>query len=89
MRTPCFNDLPLAIKADLVNDLGILVLSIEYYDYRIDLFSIDGIYVEQYGNIEARQIEKITLAAYRDLDKYLSRIMIASLKKDLQNRGAR
>lgn len=87
MHPPCFNDLPLSMKADLVNDMGIRVLSIEHYDYRIDLFSIEGVYVEQYENIDMRQIEKITLASHRDLDKYLSRIMITSLKKGLQNRG--
>jgi hypothetical protein len=85
MKTPCFNDLPLALKADLIHDLGRLVLSIEHYDYRIDLYDIDGLLVEQYENIDKRLIEKITLATYHDLDKYLSRIVIGSLKKGLKD----
>lgn len=85
MITSCFNDLPLALKADLINDFGKLVLSIEHYDYRVDLISLEGIFIEQYENIETRKIEKITLATYHDLDKYLSRIVIGSLKKRLKN----
>ena len=85
MKTPGFNNLPLALKADLIHDLGRLVLSIEHYDYRIDLYAIDGLLVEQYENIDTRQIEKITMASYHDLDKYLSRIVIGSLKKGLKD----
>lgn len=85
MITSCFNDLPLALKADLINDFGRLVLSIEHYDYRVDLISLEGIFIEQYENIDNRKIEKITLASYHDLDKYLSRIVIGSLKKRLKN----
>ena len=85
MKTPGFNNLPLALKADLIHDQGRLVLSIEHYDYRIDLYAIDGLFVEQYENIETRQIEKITMASYHDLDKYLSRIVIGSLKKGLKD----
>ena len=85
MKTPGFNNLPLALKADLIHDLGRLVLSIEHYDYRVDLYAIDGLLVEQYENIDTRQIEKITTASYHDLDKYLSRIVIGSLKKGLKD----
>ena len=85
MQTRSFEDLPLALKADLIHGFGRLVLSIEHYDHRIDLFSLDGIFIEQYENIDTRQIERISVATYRDLDKYLSRIIIGSLKKGLKN----
>ena len=84
MKIPGFNDLPLALKADLLHDLGRLVASIEHYDHRIDLYSMGPLFIEQWENIDTNRVEKIVQAGYRDLDKYLSRIVIADLAKTRQ-----
>jgi hypothetical protein len=80
MKAERFNELSLVDKAWLVAEFGDLLLSMEHYDHRVHLFSLNSHFVEMYQNIETRQIEKITIANSKDLDKYLSRIVIGSLK---------
>lgn len=80
MKAARFNELTLVDKAWLVSGFGDLLVSIEYYDYRIFLFSLNSHFIEMFQNIDSRQIEKISVASYKDLDKYLSRILIGSLK---------
>jgi hypothetical protein len=80
MKAARFNELTLVDKAWLVSEFGDLLVSIEYYDYRIFLFSLNSHFVEMHQNIDSTQIEKICIASYKDLDKYLSRILIGSLK---------
>jgi hypothetical protein len=84
MKKNCFNDLSLELKSKIVEEFAIPLLSIEYYDYRLDLFALNAMLIERFENIDSRQVEKISQAAYRDLDKYLSRIVIGNLKKHLQ-----
>jgi hypothetical protein len=74
-----FNELSLNNKILLLEDTGIELISIEHYDHRIYLYSFDSFFVEIYVNIETRQVEKILVAKYGDLDKYLSRIIIESI----------
>jgi hypothetical protein len=76
-----FDDLSLADKAFLINEFAHPLVSIEYYDYRIHLFSLNNHFVELFQNVGTRQIHKISIASYSDLDKYLSRILIGSFKK--------
>lgn len=80
MKAARFNELTLVDKAWLVSEFGDLLVSIEYYDYRIFLFSLNSHLIEMFQNIDSRQIETICVASYKDLDKYLSRILIGSLK---------
>ncbi len=84
MKTNCFNDLSLELKGKIIDEFATALLSIEYYDYRIDLFALNAILIERYQRIESGEIEKIHEAEYRDLDKYLSRIVIGNLKKHLE-----
>jgi len=86
MKTSCFNDLSLTLKRKIIREFATPVVSIEYYDHRIDLFSLHTSLIECYQNISTGMIEKISEASYRDLDKYLSRIMIGNLKLNLKKR---
>jgi len=83
MKKPCFNDLSPALKSKIIDEFATPLLSIEYYDHRIDLFELNSMLIERYENIDSLEIEKIHQADYRDLDKYLSRIAIGNLKKHL------
>ncbi len=83
MKRNCFNDLSLELKGKIVDEFASALLSIEYYDYRIDLFALNSIFIERYQHIESGNVEKIREAEYRDLDKYLSRIVIGNLKRHL------
>ncbi|MGC1242898.1 MAG: hypothetical protein WA874_15015 [Chryseosolibacter sp.] len=80
MKPARFNELTLVDKAWLVSEFGALLLSIEYYDHRIHLFSLNSHFIEMYQNLETRQIDRISVASYKDIDKYLPRIIIGSLK---------
>ncbi|MBT1703905.1 hypothetical protein [Chryseosolibacter indicus] len=80
MRQVRFNELPITDKALLVAEFGHFLNSIEFYDYRIHLYSLNSHFIEVYYNILTRQVEKIALADYSDLDKYLSRIVLSSLR---------
>jgi hypothetical protein len=81
MRQVKFNELPLTDKALLVSEFGMFLESIEYYDYRIHLYSLNANFIEIYYNILSRQIERIILIDYQGLDKYLSRILMPNLRK--------
>lgn len=61
-------------------EFGKYLESIEFYDYWIHLYALNGNFIEIYYNIHTRQIEKIAMVDYPDLDKYLSRIVIQNVK---------
>ena len=78
-----FAALSLELKASIIEEFASPLISIEYYDHRIDLFSLNTLLIERHRNIDSGQIEKITEATYHELDKYLSRIVIGKLKEHL------
>lgn len=84
MKAGRFNDLALPDKAWLVYEFGNLLYTMEYYDHRIHLYELNSNYVELYYNIATRQIDNIAVANYKSLDKYLSRIVIGTLKKQIK-----
>ena len=63
-------------KILLVDDLATLVSSIEYYDHRIHLYSLNSLFIEAYHNIDTCELEKICIAEYSQLDRHLSRITL-------------
>ncbi|MFZ6010666.1 MAG: hypothetical protein ACOYXT_09985 [Bacteroidota bacterium] len=80
MSQVSFNGLPLTDKALIVSEFGCYLESVEFYDYRIHLFSLNSHFIEVFHNVLTRQIERISLADYSDLDKYLSRIVIPNMR---------
>lgn len=73
------------MRAKVIHEFGKPVLSIEYYDHRINLFVLNNTFIEHYQNLETGRVDKIIEAGYDDLDKYLSRIVIGSLKTKLKD----
>ena len=76
MKTKSFNELSMRDKALLLDDMASLVCSIEHYDHRIYLYTLNSMFIEAYYNLDNGLIEKITTASYSDLDKFLSRITL-------------
>jgi hypothetical protein len=76
-----FNELSLTDKALIMAEFGDYLESIEYYDYWIHLYSLQNQFVEIYYNCRSRQIEKMLMLEYKDLDKYLNRIVIDKVIK--------
>ncbi len=54
-----FFELPLAQKIQILYREGTFVVSIRYYGYKINLYMIDGHYVEAFYNHKFDRIEKI------------------------------
>lgn len=77
MRQTGFNELKLNDKILLIEDLGVELCSIEFYDHRIYLYAFDSLLIEVFKNIETRKVENITVANYGDLDKFITRITLA------------
>jgi hypothetical protein len=78
-----FNELTMKDKLVIVEDFATELCSIEFYDHRIYLYAINDLMIEAYHNIETREVERIVIAEYRDLDKFLPWITLSSslLKK--------
>jgi hypothetical protein len=76
MREIHFNDLSMHDKTLLVTDFATELCSIEFYDHRIYLYSLNSLFIEAYHNIETREIERIAVAKYSDLDKFISRVRL-------------
>jgi hypothetical protein len=79
MRQVPFNELSMKHKVVLIEDFSEELASIEFYEHRIKLFALDSLFIEAYQNIETKEIDRITLAEYGDLDKYLPWITLSSL----------
>lgn len=84
MARNTFDNLPLSEKAILIDEYGVHLTSIEYYDYRIDLFAMHSLLIERYQKIETDEVESIHTCHYRDLDKYASQIVIGKLRQELK-----
>lgn len=69
-------------RAWLIYEFGEFLMSIEHYDYRINLYLLNGQFIEQLQNIDTRQVERIQVASYNGLDKYLSHIVLENLKEN-------
>jgi hypothetical protein len=63
-------------KLLLIEDLATELCSIEYYDHRVYLYSLDSFFIEVYQNIENKRIDRITMAGSGDLDKFIAQITL-------------
>jgi len=76
-----FNAMSMNHKRIIVEDYATELCSIEHYDHRIYLYAINDLMIEAYHNIATKEIEKIAVADYKDLDKFLPWITMSSLLK--------
>lgn len=80
MKQVKFNELTLTDKALLLAEFGSYLDSIEFYDYWLHLYSLNSQLIEVWYNIHSKQIEKIDLISYKDLDRYTSKIVMFNFK---------
>jgi hypothetical protein len=81
MRQVRFNELSIVDKAMLIAEFGNFLRSTDFYNYRVHLYALNENFIEVYYNVETRQVERITLAMYEHLDKYMSAIILPSIRK--------
>jgi hypothetical protein len=81
MAVQSFDNLKISDKILLIEDMGELVFSLEFYEHRIYLYSFNTMFIEAYKNLETEKFEKIHSINLADLDKYLSQITLGNLLK--------
>lgn len=79
MNVQAFDNLKTEDKILLLEDMGELVFSMEFYEHRIYLFSFNTMFIEVYRNLESGKIESINSITLDDLDKFLSQITLGNL----------
>lgn len=79
MSVEAFDRLKTSDKILLIEDMGDLVLSMEFYDHRIFLFSFNTMFVEAHKNLDTGEIEVINSVSLSDLDKFLAQITLGNL----------
>lgn len=62
--------------ASRIFNYGQFIESIEYYNRRVNLYSIDSDFYEVYYNQDSSEIEKINQVTEHDLNKYVNRIKL-------------
>ena len=82
MNVEAFDRLQTSDKILLIEDMGELVFSMEFYEHRIYLFSFNSMFVEAYRNLESGEIESINSITLADLDKFLSQITLGNLVRE-------
>ncbi|HEY0654421.1 MAG TPA: hypothetical protein VGD65_14875 [Chryseosolibacter sp.] len=79
MDVQAFDNLKINEKMLLLEDMGELVFSMEFYEHRIFLYSFDSMFIEAYKNLETNEVEKIHTVSLADLDKFLSQVTLGNL----------
>ena len=63
MKTTQFNNLALVDRAWLISAFGKFLMSIEYNDYRINLYSLNGQFIELFQNMTADKSKEFNYQA--------------------------
>ena len=82
MNVQAFDNLKTSDKILLIEDIGQLVFSLEFYEHRIYLVSLNSMFIEVCRNLETGKIERINSITLEDLDKFLSQITLGNLVRE-------
>ncbi|HEX8039259.1 MAG TPA: hypothetical protein VF490_08905 [Chryseosolibacter sp.] len=74
MNSIRFNDLTIIEKTMLVSGYGVRLLTIDESAHKVHLYELGSHFIQIYQNSKTRMIESITVATYKDLDKFLHKI---------------
>jgi hypothetical protein len=74
-----FNSLELFFKRDFLRKNCRRLISTISFEYTISLYCWNGFFIEQYYDIQRREVTKIVLAGKKDLEKYMKEISLADL----------
>lgn len=66
--------------AQRIFDNGSFIVTIEYYNQKINLYAVDEDFYEIYYDPKSNEIVKINLAMGVDMDKYVNKIDIGRFK---------
>lgn len=74
-----FEQLSLMDKAQLVWDQGHYITSIEYYQQKINLYSLGAAFIEVIYSPNINEIEAITEATEYEMRKYIGKIELPTI----------
>lgn len=74
-----FDKLDIDSKSIMLHYNGRMLASVDYYNYRVTLFSFQDRMIEEYYDTETKEISRISTAQPVDLRKYLDLIDISDL----------
>lgn len=76
MKQNKFNDLPLQEKVLIISEYAEFLMTVEVIGYRIHLYSLNSHFVEAHHNLSTREVDKILITSYADLDRFLARVTV-------------
>lgn len=85
MKISQFNNLTSTEKGWFIYKFGSFLVSVEYYCRRMNLYSMNDLFIELLQPIGRRQIERIQVANDNGLDKYLNRIALEKPLKETKH----
>jgi hypothetical protein len=74
-----FEKLDIDSKSIMLHYNGKRLASVDYYNYKVTLFSFQHTLIEEYYDTETREISRICSAKDQDLKKFLDKIDISDL----------
>lgn len=74
-----FDKLDIDSKSIMLHYNGRVIASVQYYNYRVTLFSFHSRLIEEYYDTETKEISRICSAKPFDLNKYIENIDISDL----------
>lgn len=75
-----FNSLPMDKKGNLVDCYGHWIWYLDFKNFRISIFELEGEVVEVWYNMVSHKINRIRIPSYKDLDLYLSYIKLPLIR---------
>jgi hypothetical protein len=74
-----FDKLDIDSKSIMLHYNGQLLVSVDYYNYRVSLFAFHDRLIEEYYDTETKEVSRICSAQPADLKKYLDKIDLTDL----------
>jgi hypothetical protein len=74
-----FNYLDLKTKSKILKERAVLVDELDYFNYRVNLYSWNRYFLEEYFEKEEKKVTRIAIATDKDLLKFIRNICISDL----------
>jgi hypothetical protein len=74
-----FDKLDIDSKSIVLHYNGSMLASIIYYNYRATLYAFGNLLIEEYYDMESKEVSRICTAQEQDLKKYLEKIDLKDL----------
>jgi hypothetical protein len=77
-----FDKLDIDSKSIMLHYNGNMLASVMYYNYRATLYAFSNLLIEEYYDMESKEVSRICTAQQQDLKKYLEKIDLSDLLRN-------